>query len=98
MLINFKLKMSDNECDTHDTFGVVKCYEQEVAIQFDDEFDAYDSFYNKENIIQHFVEGFDSNATRQQLLKMENADFIFQENGASNWSLNKIKQIDKLTI
>ena len=53
--------MSDNECDVHDTFGVVEDDEQEVAIEFDDEFDADDSFCNKENLNEYFWEGFSSN-------------------------------------
>ena len=72
--------MMDKEFDFHGPFGVVEDDEQEVAIEFDDEFDVDDSFYNKENLNEYFEEWFASNdAERWQHLKMENADFFYRK-------------------
>ena len=46
--------MSDIECDDYDTFGIVEDDEQEVVIEFDDEFDVENYFYNKENLNEYF--------------------------------------------
>ena len=57
--------MRCDECDMNDTFRIVEDDEQEVTIEFDDEFDVDNYFYSKENINECFEEVFASNdATR----------------------------------
>ena len=80
----------DKEFDFHGPFGVVEDDEQEVAIEFDDEFDVDYYFCGKENFNEDFEEGFaNDDVLRWQHLKMEETRFVLQENDASNRSLNQ---------